>query len=76
MKENEIKKKLDKILEDDNFLPKIYLPTLNQIPKKDSKTGNYIFSNGETFHGRIVNRIFQKGIYTWPNGQIFSGHFS
>jgi hypothetical protein len=76
MKENEIKKNLEKILEDDNFIPHIYFPTLNQIPKKDSKTGNYIFSNGETFHGIIVNKIFQKGVYTWPNGQIYSGHFS
>ena len=67
---------LDKILIEDNSLQKIAFPTLNQKIIKKSKEGFYIFENGEKFKGRIKNKIFQKGIYIWPNNQVFYGDLS
>ena len=67
---------LEQILIEDNSLQRIYFPTLNQKVKEKSKDRIYIFENGETFKGRIVENIFQKGVYTWPNKQEFYGHLS
>lgn len=72
-----ISKNIEEILAEDNYLPRIYFPTLNQPLDKNSTKGNYIFKNGETFKGRIDNKMnLQKGIYTWPNGQIYYGDLS
>ena len=67
---------LEKLLIEDNFLQQIYFPTIKQPLDKASTIGNYIFRNGETFKGRITKNILQKGIYTWPNGQIYYGDLS
>ena len=67
---------LDNILKEDNYLQIIYTPTLNQPLDKKSTIGDYIFINGETFHGTIKDKIMQKGKYTWPNGQEFYGNLS
>ena len=67
---------IDNILKEDNSLQKIYFPTLNQPLKEEKPKGNYIFINGETFKGKIKDKIFQKGKYIWPNGQEFYGDLS
>ena len=73
---NDYKIILEKLLIEDNFLQQIYFPTIKQPLDKASTIGNYIFRNGETFKGRITKNILQKGIYTWPNGQIYYGDLS
>ena len=73
---NDYKIILEKLLLEDNFLQQIYFPTIKQPLDKASTIGNYIFRNGETFKGRITKNILQKGIYTWPNGQIYYGDLS
>ena len=67
---------IDNILKEDNSLQKIYFPTLNQPLKEEKPKGNYIFINGETFKGKIKDKIFQKGKYIWPNGQEYYGDLS
>ena len=73
---NDYKIILEKLLIEDNFLQQIYFPAIKQPLDKASTIGNYIFRNGETFKGRITKNILQKGIYTWPNGQIYYGDLS
>lgn len=73
---NDYKIILEKLLIEDNFLQQIYFPTIKQPLDKASTIGNYIFRNGETFKGRITKNILLKGIYTWPNGQIYYGDLS
>ena len=73
---NDYKNILEKLLIEDNCLQQIYFPTIKQPLDKSSTIGNYIFRNGETFKGRIINNILQKGKYTWPNGQIYFGDLS
>ena len=73
---NDYKIILEKLLIEDNFLQQIYFPAIKQPLDKASTIGNYIFRNGETFKGRITKNILLKGIYTWPNGQIYYGDLS
>ena len=72
---NKIILNFENLLKEDNYLYKILLPNIKEpITKIGDET--YIFPNNESFKGKIVNGILQKGVYTWPNGQIFIGDFS
>ena len=72
---NKIISEFEHLLKEDNYLHLILLPNIKEpITKIGDET--YIFPNNESFKGRIVNGILQKGVYTWPNGQIFIGDFS
>ena len=72
---NKIISSLDYLLKEDNYLHKILLPNIKE-PITKTEDNTYIFPNNETFKGRILNGILQKGEYTWPNGQTFIGDLS
>lgn len=63
---------LDNFSKEENIFPKIYYPSLKYVSEKDET----IFQKGETFQGKIIKGICQKGKYTWPNGQEFFGDLS
>ena len=67
---------LEKILIEDNSLQRINYPAQNQKFEL-TKEKIYIFKNGEKFKGRIIkNKYLLKGVYIWPNNQIFYGDLS
>jgi hypothetical protein len=65
---------VENLLEEDNNLQTILIPTVNN-PIESQSAGTYIFKNKEKFQGKIIqnNNRLLKGIYTWPNGQKYYG---
>lgn len=72
---DKIKSNFENLLKEDNYLQEILLPN---IKEPITKIGNemHIFPNNESFKGKILDGILQKGVYTWPNGQYFIGDLS
>lgn len=70
MKSEKMEELLDKLLIEDNSLQKIKFPDINKLKKGVPK------NEKQTFKGRIIKNICQKGIYKWPDGQEFYGDLS
>ena len=74
-KENSKISLIENLLEEENTLQKIIFPKYNQKIIKE-ENGTFTFENNETFKGKIIKGILQKGVYTWPNKQIYYGDLS
>ena len=75
MIKNKIISNFEKLLKEDKYLHLILLPNIKE-PITKIGDEEYIFPNNESFKGRIINGMLQKGVYTWPNGQTFIGDLS
>lgn len=64
-------------LKEDNFLQNILPPMFNQSININTLNGivSIDFSNNDKFKGTIDNENKKKGVYTWHNGQKYSGNF-
>ena len=65
-------------LKEDNFLQNILPPMFNQSININTLNGiiSIDFSNNDKFKGTIDNeKKIKKGVYTWHNGQKYSGNF-
>ena len=66
-------------LKEDNFLQNILPPMFNQSININTLNGivSIDFSNNDKFKGTIdnENKNKKKGVYTWHNGQKYSGNF-
>ena len=78
-------------LQEENTLQLILYPSvtsrqINSINNKNkisntqtsllSGLNQYDFQNGESFKGKIINGVLQKGKYMWNTGQIYQGSFN